>query len=141
MERELLVYVDLHGTPVPAGRLWTRTRNGRQSASFEYDDDWRRHSSAFGLDPVALPLGPGVFHTSTGGALFNGFSDGAPDRWGRMLMRRAARRGGGPTRTLFEADFLTLVDDEARQGACRYRTRPDGEFLAPPGQHRIPLLV
>ena len=37
MERELLVYVDLAGTPVLAGHLWTRARGAKESASFEYD--------------------------------------------------------------------------------------------------------
>jgi len=37
MDTEDLVYVDLEGAPVFVGRLWARTRKGRDSASFEYD--------------------------------------------------------------------------------------------------------
>jgi hypothetical protein len=33
MEREILVSIDLHGTPVPVGRLWWRTRKGRETMS------------------------------------------------------------------------------------------------------------
>ena len=37
MEREGLVVMDLDGAPVPVGRLWTRTRGARETASFEYE--------------------------------------------------------------------------------------------------------
>jgi predicted negative regulator of RcsB-dependent stress response len=37
MEKNVLVYLDLLGTSHLVGRLWARTRNDRQSASFEYD--------------------------------------------------------------------------------------------------------
>ena len=47
-----------------------------------------------------------------------------PDRWGRNLMLRAeralAKTEGRVPRTLFEADMLAGVDDEARQGALRF---------------------
>ena len=46
-----------------------------------------------------------------------------PDRWGRNLMHRAeraqARDEKRTLRTLFEADLLVGVNDEARQGALR----------------------
>ncbi|HUU02758.1 MAG TPA: HipA domain-containing protein [Myxococcota bacterium] len=141
MEREYLVYIDLEGEPVLAGRLFSRVRKGRESASFEYDNTWRNDPRAFGLDPVQLPLGAGTFHAPAQTALFNGFTDGAPDRWGRTLLRRLARRHGVPARTLFEIDFLILVDDETRQGAYRYREASGKEFLAPHGLQRIPPLV
>jgi serine/threonine-protein kinase HipA len=37
-DRSLHVYVDTEGKPVIAGRLWTRERRGRETASFAYDD-------------------------------------------------------------------------------------------------------
>jgi len=40
MEKKILVYVDLNGTPHLAGRLWARTRKDQQSTSFEYDQIW-----------------------------------------------------------------------------------------------------
>lgn len=62
-----------------------------------------------------------------------------------MLMRRAERRRtekeGQTPCTLFEADFLLRVDDEARQGALRFADEPDGTFLAPAVGSRIPPLV
>ena len=43
--------------------------------------------------------------------------------------------------TLFEADYLLLVDDEARQGALRFAEREDGPFLAAGAGPRIPPLI
>ena len=37
MDREILVSVDLHGTLASVGRLWWRSRRGRESASFQYE--------------------------------------------------------------------------------------------------------
>ena len=43
MDRDTLVYVDLQGTPFPVGRLWSRVRKDRESATFEYDQGWLTH--------------------------------------------------------------------------------------------------
>lgn len=64
MEKEVFVYVDLQGPPQLVGRLWMRTRGGRESATFEYDKDWLTHPERFSLEP-ALKLGPGPFHTTS----------------------------------------------------------------------------
>ena len=40
MDREVLVYVDLQGTPYLVGRLWARMRRDRENATFEYDKTW-----------------------------------------------------------------------------------------------------
>lgn len=144
MEKEALVYVDLRGTPHLVGRLWTRTRQARESATFEYDAGWLAHPERFSLEP-AIKLGPGPFHASSGKPLFGAIGDSAPDRWGRLLMRRAERRRSGDEgrtpRTLMEIDHLLMVDDEARQGALRFAEREGGPFLAGPGQRKIPPLI
>lgn len=144
MDREVFVYIDLHGEPILVGRLWARIRKGRESASFEYDASWLEHAERFALEP-ALTLAPGPFHTPPGKALFGAIGDSAPDRWGRVLMRRAERRRaereGQTPRTLFETDFLLSVDDEARQGALRFKAEPNGPFLAPEDSMRIPPLL
>jgi serine/threonine-protein kinase HipA len=141
---EAFVHVDLDGTPVLVGRLWARTRRGRDGATFEYDEEWLRHPERFSLEP-ALSLGPGSFHTPGDKPLFGAFGDSAPDRWGRALMRRAerrraARRGETP-RSLREIDYLLRVSDRARQGALRFQLEPDGPFLAPDDDAPIPPLV
>lgn len=144
MDREVFVYIDLQGEPILVGRLWSRIRKGRESATFEYDPSWLAHPERFALEP-ALTLAPGPFHTPPEKALFGAIGDSAPDRWGRVLMRRAERRRaereGRTPRMLFEADFLLLVDDVARQGALRFKSEPDGPFLAPENGMRIPPLI
>jgi serine/threonine-protein kinase HipA len=144
LSRDLLVYVDLGGRTVSCGRLWTRAA-ARQSASFEYDAGWLGDRNAFALDPE-LPLGPGRFHTAE--ALFRAFTDPSPDRWGQTLLRRAerarARKEGRPPRTLTPVDFLTLVADETRLGALRFRDARDGHeapFLSSAGKPVPPLLL
>ena len=144
MDGGSLVYVELNGETIQVGRLWSRTRGARESATFEYDASWLTHPERFALEP-ALPLTPGPFHTPVDEALFGAMDDTAPDRWGRMLMRRAERRraeeAGQTPRTLGEADYLLLVDDEARQGALRFAETSDGPFLAEPVGTRIPPFV
>jgi serine/threonine-protein kinase HipA len=144
MERTVIVFADLGGVPHRVGRLWWRARRAQESASFEYDKTWLAHPERFALEP-ALTLGPGPYHTRPGKALFGAIGDSAPDRWGRVLMRRAERaravKAGSAPRTLLEMDFLLLVDDESRHGALRFAEQEDGPFLAPEGQNRIPPLV
>lgn len=144
MDTEALVYVDLDGAPAQAGRLWARMRKGRDSATFEYDEDWLAHPARFSLEP-ALQLGPGPFHTPIGKPLFGAIGDSAPDRWGRVLMRRAERRraerAGETPRTLREIDYLLMVNDEARQGALRFTLESGCPFLAPGDATPIPPLL
>ena len=141
MDREILVSVDLHGTLASVGRLWWRSRRGRESASFEYDRGWLEHPERFALEP-ALALTPGPFHTAPGRSLFGAVGDSTPDRWGRLLMRRAerrrARREGRAPRVLSEADVLLLVDDEARQGALRFSIEPTGPCSGRELRSRLP---
>jgi hypothetical protein len=46
MDREVFVYFDLQGEPILVGRLGSRIRKGRESASFEYDPSWLEHLRA-----------------------------------------------------------------------------------------------
>lgn len=144
MNAEPLVYVDLEGQPVLVGRLWARRRRGRESAGFEYDELWLARPDRFALEP-ALMLGAGPFHTPADRAMFGAIGDSAPDRWGRVLMRRAERRRAGRVgktpRTLREIDYLLMVNDEARQGALRFALEPGGPFLADDDATPIPPLV
>jgi serine/threonine-protein kinase HipA len=144
MDRDVLVYVDLQGAPHLVGRLWGRTRKGKESATFEYDKDWLANPDRFSLEP-ALQLGPGPFHTPSEKPLFGAIGDSAPDRWGRVLMRRAERRRaerqGETPRTVREIDYLLMVDDEARQGALRFAEHEGGPFLAEYGSTKIPPLI
>ncbi|CAN5243345.1 HipA domain-containing protein [soil metagenome] len=144
-DRTAYVYVDLAGKPVLVGTLHARLRKNRESATFTYDDSWLSHPSRFALEP-ALVLHELAQHTHSGQSMFGAFGDSAPDRWGRMLMRRAERRRAKAEkrdpRPLNEIDCLLAVDDETRQGALRFAEQLGGPFLAVSGEgQRIPPLV
>src|ERR1700691_168210 len=125
-DTEALVYVDLAGAPALVGRLWSRARKGRQSATFEYDKTWLEHRERFALEHD-LTLGPGPQHTEAGKALFGALVDSAPDRWGRLLMQRAERKAaqqqGRAGRAPREIASLLKGDAEARQGVLRVAAR------------------
>lgn len=142
MDQAVLVYIDLEGDLLLVGRLWDHLRKGRESLSFEYDRSWLSHPQRFALDP-SLQLVEGSFHASSDKPLFGALDDSAPDRWGRMLMRRSERMQAvqekRTPRTLREIDFLLKVDDEARQGALRFQK---GEhFLTTYPKNHIPPLI
>jgi len=144
MDTEVLVYADLHGVPRIVGHLWSHLRRSKESATFEYDDDWLNSSERYALEPALQPSA-GAFHTATDRALFGAIGDSAPDRWGRTLMRRAERRRATATgetpRTLYEIDFLLMVNDEVRPGALRFRFQPEGQFLGTSDRASIPPVI
>jgi len=141
MDRKTFVYIDWAQKPALVGALWTRLRKGQESATFEYDPQWLAHPERFSLEP-ALALGAGPYHTSSGRKLFGALGDSAPDRWGRILMRRAERRTAEKEKrtpqTLSEIDFLLNVDDEARLGALRFAESIGGTFRKQETITRIP---
>jgi serine/threonine-protein kinase HipA len=143
--KETRVSIDLDNQTIQIGRLWCHSKNNRESASFEYDQNWLQHPARFALEP-ALQLTPGSFHTPTGFRLFGAIGDSAPDRWGRLLMRRAAslraKENNQTTPSLSELDYLLGVNDEARQGALRFSlpNKPT-TFLAEKNRQSIPPLI
>jgi serine/threonine-protein kinase HipA len=142
MERDLEVHLDWQGETLFIGRLWARARGARETATFEYDHAWLGRRHAFALDPN-LPLTSGQFQWE--GGLFNAFTDPAPDRWGRNLMARRERRNakaeGRAPHTLLDADFLTLVEDETRMGALRFRDMGADVFLSQADRPVPPLVA
>lgn len=143
--KEVLVSISLGGENLRVGKLWFHIRGSRESVSFEYDKKWLAHPEKFSLEP-ALTLTEGVFHTENGMSVFGAIGDSAPDRWGRVLMRRAEiakakSKNTAPT-TLCEVDYLLGVNDEARQGALRFSIEPlDSLFLKPKDKAAIPPLI
>ena len=89
--KPIFVHIELEEGPLLVGRLWSRIRQSRESATFDYDSAWLRHPRRFMLEP-ALHLGPGPQHTAADQAIFGALGDSAPDRWGRTLMRQGERR-------------------------------------------------
>ena len=143
-EKLIYVHLSLKQKPYFVGRLWCRTKDGRESASFEYAQEWLNNSARFSLEP-ALALAKGTFHTNSEHAIFGAIGDSAPDRWGRVLMRRAeisfAKEQKRTPKTLTESDYLLGVNDEARQGALRFTETPGGKYLADAVVNSIPPLI
>jgi serine/threonine-protein kinase HipA len=137
--QEFYVYIDVDGNTYLVGRLWSYFRSGRETASFEYDKSWLSNLLRFSLEP-ALALYEGKYHTEK--SLFGSIGDSAPDRWGRILMRRfeAERCREQNPRTLNEIDYLILVDDNLRQGALRFRKPNSDKFLSSSAK-TVPLLT
>lgn len=140
MDRQLFVYADTDGETALVGHLWTRNRHGKESATFRYAPSWLAGPDCFALGPD-LPLGEAPHHTVQGTKLFGSLIDSAPDRWGRMLMRRQLRRAGAAGTSLSEVDFLLRVNDLARLGALRFAESEGGVFQAPDDVTPIPPLV
>ncbi|MBF0452931.1 MAG: type II toxin-antitoxin system HipA family toxin [Candidatus Magnetomorum sp.] len=144
MQKIIYVHCQLEDQNYLVGTLWPHAAKGRQSATFEYNDQWLKNQKAFSLEP-ALPLGKGVFQTEARLSLFRSMGDSAPDRWGRMLMQRHERKHakvrGITPRTLLESDYLLQVNDLARQGALRFSTTEKGPFLTADTSNPIPPLV
>lgn len=143
MDQAILVFVDLMGNLERVGYLWSHLHRGRESMSFEYDRNWLTHPKRFALDP-ALKLISGSFHTNSDKPLFGAIDDSAPDRWGRLLMRRferkIAEKEKRTARALNEIDFLLKVDDEGRQGALRFKKEEKNDFLTTYDKDHIPPL-
>ena len=135
-EQEVFVHISLSGKNHLVGKLWAHDHRGKESASFQYNPDWLKSPYRFALEPQ-LSLHQGSFHTSPGKALFGSIGDSAPDRWGRILMRRAHPE----KRTLKEIDYLLGVSDEARMGALRFSLEESGPFMNDSGNTKIPPLV
>ena len=88
--KEIFVSIMLEDVTLPVGKLWCYSRKGRESASFEYCEEWLANPKRFPLEP-ALVLTAGTHHTDK--SLFGAIGDSAPDRWGRVLMQRANEIG------------------------------------------------
>jgi serine/threonine-protein kinase HipA len=125
------------------GTLYPSQRRGVGTATFVHADTWLSDPSAYPLDP-ALPLVSGHIPTPVDLPLFNAMRDCAPDRWGRTLLARLERLESAEQartpRALSEVDLLLGVRDDLRTGALRFRTGPDGPFLAP-DDRGVPALV
>ena len=115
--------------PALLGVLSAHYSRGKEFFSFDFDKEWLRNNPVRSLDPdLQLYAGPQFTEKPN----FGLFMDSAPDRWGRMLMRRReavrARQAGIRPRSLTESDYLLGVYDETRMGALRFKTEPDGKY-------------
>ena len=94
------------------------------SVSFRYDETYLATPAARQIDPE-FPLYSGAYQCA---GLPGAFSDCAPDRWGRGLIRTQMLKDG-LARELTDVDYLLSVSDIARQGSLRFCD--NGVFLSP----------
>ena len=118
--------------PVRMGILSATESRGKEIFLFQYADEWLRLAPAQLIDPD-LGFFSGAQYPTTEKSNFGIFLDSAPDRWGRMLMRRReaviARNENRREETLLESDYLLGVYDGHRMGALRFKLDESGQFL------------
>ncbi|MBQ8799838.1 MAG: type II toxin-antitoxin system HipA family toxin [Lachnospiraceae bacterium] len=128
--------------PTLLGKLHVESGRGTEHYAFEYDREWLgKEMLPFVLDPD-LSLYIGRQYVPLDKANFGIFSDSAPDRWGRMLMKRRekflADKEGRKPRKLLESDYLLGVYDETRMGAIRFSLEEGGDFLSNDKEYATP---
>ena len=117
--KRIAVYAHWHGLAAPAlmGELLATPVRGQEVFSFAYASSWLAMTPAQVLDP-ALQLYTGPQYLAEEKSNFGLFLDSAPDRWGRLLMRRReaalARQEGRRAEPLLESDCLLGVFDGHR---------------------------
>jgi serine/threonine-protein kinase HipA len=118
--------------PVHIGTLHSDIVRGKEVFSFAGSAEWLEHREFHVLDPDLGPFA-GRQYLRDGKPNFGLFLDSAPDRWGRMLIKRReallARREERSPKTLYETDYLLNLYDGSRMGALRLKLDPDGDFL------------
>lgn len=123
------------------GTLYTSVSHGAQVYSFEFADSWLKNYSFITLDPD-LYATRGRQFVPQDKKIFGMFSDCAPDRWGRTLLKRKeailAKDENRAPRTLHEIDFLLGVNDETRMGGFRFRLDGEAEFLSAADSFDVP---
>jgi serine/threonine-protein kinase HipA len=119
------------GRPQKVGLLHSFITRGKETFSFEYDDDWLQGTCKLQLDPK-LKLFKGAQFAPNDKPSFGIFLDSSPDRWGRTLMQRRE-----PTRRFMESDYLLGVYDGHRMGGLRFKYA-DGLFLDDREENAIP---
>ena len=108
---DIYVFADWRelGKQTFVGVLHSEMVRGNEIFSFFYDESWLSSKSSVMLDPDILPF---VGHQFLPGNKINFgvFLDSAPDRWGRILMKRReaiiAREEDRKPEPLTEADYL-----------------------------------
>lgn len=110
---------------IKVGCLFADFQRGKEKFSFEYDDEFFSSFLFSNFFDYDLQPYKARQYLPTDKALFGVFSDTAPDRWGRLLMKRRERIRAEEQKiqkvnTLYESDYLLGVFDEARMGALRF---------------------
>ncbi len=130
-EKEIFVYFDSDQL-VFLGLLRSATVRGKEVFSFNASNEYVKNEAFRFLDPD-LGQFSGSQYLRSEKANFGIFLDSAPDRWGRLLLRRReailSKKENRQEKTLLESDYLLGVFDKNRMGALRFKTQLNGIFL------------
>jgi len=134
--REIKIYADWIGTDNPQliGLLRPERVRSSEAFSFMYSEDWLNSESAQVIDPDLQLYSRRQYLGDESKSNYGIFTDSAPDRWRRVLMRRReaalARSENRSENVLFETDYLLGVYDAHRMGALRFKLSENGAFLS-----------
>ena len=137
MQNEKIVYVyfDKEVNDILMGKLYIENLRGKEIYSFEYDEKYLENkSNNIYIDPeIKFYSGRQWKISNQINNSFGIFLDSAPDRWGRLLLKRKeienAKLENRNPKTLYDSDYLLGVSDFTRMGAIRFKKELDGEFV------------
>lgn len=140
--KKIFVYDSFsESNPVLLGYLYVDVVKGKETYSFEYDDNYLKHITSLTMIDPDLSVYGGRQYPS-GQSIFGIFSDASPDRWGRILMmkkeRLVAEKEKRKPRKLNDSDYLLGVYDATRMGGIRFKTNPEEEFLSDDKESSVP---
>ena len=134
-EKIIYVYFSQDKNDILMGKLYIENLRGKEIYSFEYDEKYLENKrNNIYIDPeIKFYSGRQWKIDNQINNSFGIFLDSAPDRWGRLLIKRKenenAKSENRTPRTLFDSDYLIGVSDFTRMGAIRFKSDLNGEFL------------
>lgn len=134
-EKVVYVYFNRDSKDILMGKLYIENLRGKEVYSFEYDEKYlsNKKNNIF-IDPEIKFYSGRQWKTNNSlNSSFGIFLDSAPDRWGRLLLKRKeneiAKLEKRSPKTLYDSDYLLGVSDFTRMGAIRFKNELDGEFV------------
>lgn len=131
--REFLVVAGWLKPEMKIGICEIESARGRETISFRYDEEWLKKHPNLVIDPDIISM-EGRQYPPEGKQCFGFLSDIAPDRWGRMLMKRRESADAAdekrPVRTLMESDYILGVHDAGRIGGLRFMSTNDNNYYS-----------
>ena len=134
-EKVVYVYFNKDSKDILMGKLYIENLRGKEIYSFEYEEKYlEEKENNFFIDPeIKFYSGRQWKMNNNLNSSFGIFLDSAPDRWGRLLLKRKenenAKLENRNPKTLYDSDYLLGVSDFTRMGAIRFKKELDGDFV------------
>lgn len=110
---KLYVFAPTASGDILAGKFTWEDNKGK----FEYTEKWLSHVESYALDPLNLPLHPGVFTCKVNKGVFGVLADAGPDSWGKHLMELSNRNVNNPI------EYLRLTNGTGTGGLLFSQSR------------------